>query len=67
MDPCLLLGSAADFVSGQRILRTLEAASLSFSLPRRRHQVDSIFRGRFQLFGEHSMHESDGNRSFTHS
>jgi hypothetical protein len=32
-----------------------------------RHRVDSILRVRFQLFGEHSMHESDGNRSFAHS
>ncbi len=26
-----------------------------------------FFRVRFQLFGEHSMHESDGKRSFAHS
>jgi hypothetical protein len=31
------------------------------------HRLDSIFRMEFQLFGEHSMHESDGNRSFAHS
>jgi hypothetical protein len=29
-----------------------------------RHRVVSILRVRFQLFGEHSMDESDANRSY---
>jgi hypothetical protein len=29
-----------------------------------RHRVDSILRVRFQLFSEHSMDGSDGNRSY---